>query len=277
MFFIPSLFEASRHYLVEVNHWPEIWYFSLIYTLTSAIPYFGLNIILLIFNQYDLFKEQRIRRPPNTRPASSAFVREAWAYSVALFILMGITVNTLYTILEFRGVDFTSPLTSFSFGTIAYHCVVAMLIEDFLFYWLHRILHHRSIYKYIHKMHHQFASSVGVSVLWAHPIEITLAFVVPSVAGPILLGTPFSILLFWMTLRVWETVDAHSGYTFKWSPWELFQSWQGGAERHDFHHSRNVGSFGSFTKLWDWVHGTDKQFNAWLEKKALLMEQERTE
>lgn len=33
-----------------------------------------------------------------------------------------------------------------------------------------------------------------------------------------------------------ETVDAHSGYLFPFSPWSLIPSIQGGADRHDFHH-----------------------------------------
>jgi hypothetical protein len=37
--------------------------------------------------------------------------------------------------------------------------------------------------------------------------------------------------------RMWETVDAHCGYVFPWSVWNLLQSVQGGTARHDFHHS----------------------------------------
>eukprot|EP00056_Hartaetosiga_gracilis_P018865 m.12225 g.12225 ORF g.12225 m.12225 type:complete len:282 (+) comp7141_c0_seq1:177-1022(+) len=271
MFFIPSLYSSWYHWLVVESHWPEMLFYGFVMTLTTAISFFGLNLLLLVVEKFNLFSSQRIRRPPSTRPASPEFVREAWMYCLALHVLQIVTVPPLLDLFRQRGTDFNAPITDFSFGTIALHCVFAILVEDFLFYWLHRILHHRSIYKYIHKMHHQFASTVGVSVLWAHPIEVTFAFVIPALAGPYILKTPFSIILFWMTIRVSETVDAHSGYTFKWSPWEMFQSIQGGAERHDFHHSRNIGSFGSFTKFWDWLYGTDKQFNAWLLKKERLV------
>jgi hypothetical protein len=37
---------------------------------------------------------------------------------------------------------------------------------------------------------------------------------------------------------------------------------QGGAERHDFHHSNFTGSFGSFFCFWDWLCGTDVPYRA---------------
>lgn len=30
-----------------------------------------------------------------------------------------------------------------------------VFVNDTLFYWAHRALHHRSVYKYIHKQHHE--------------------------------------------------------------------------------------------------------------------------
>ena len=37
---------------------------------------------------------------------------------------------------------------------------------------------------------------------------------------------------------------------------------QGGAERHDFHHSNFSGSYGSFFCFWDWLCGTDVPYRA---------------
>jgi hypothetical protein len=37
---------------------------------------------------------------------------------------------------------------------------------------------------------------------------------------------------------------------------------QGGSERHDFHHSHFLGSYGSFFCFWDWLCGTDVPYRA---------------
>jgi sterol desaturase/sphingolipid hydroxylase (fatty acid hydroxylase superfamily) len=68
-------------------------------------------------------------------------------------------------------------------------------------------------------------------------------------------------------LRVVETVDAHSGFRFPFSPFSLLP-FQGGSERHFFHHSHNVGSFGSFFNYWDRITGTDRAFLEFQKEEA---------
>jgi sterol desaturase/sphingolipid hydroxylase (fatty acid hydroxylase superfamily) len=46
-----------------------------------------------------------------------------------------------------------------------------MIIQDVMFYFSHRALHHRSIYPYVHKLHHEYRTSVGLTSEYAHPIE----------------------------------------------------------------------------------------------------------
>lgn len=102
---------------------------------------------------------------------------------------------------------------------------------------------------------------------YAHPVEDFLANSVPTIAGPLIMGMHAYVFWLWLCIRLLETVDAHSGYSFPWSPFHLF-AFQGGAERHDFHHSHNVGCYGSFTIFWDWITGTDQAFLDFKAKKT---------
>lgn len=61
----------------------------------------------------------------------------------------------------------------------------------------------------------------------------------------------------WLFIRISETVDAHSGYIFPWSPFRV--PFLHGARGHDWHHSHNRGIYG-VSKFWDWLLGTDKDF-----------------
>lgn len=90
-------------------------------------------------------------------------------------------------------------------------------------------------------------------------MEQVLANFIPTFGALALLGAHPMVQFLWIVIRILETVDTHSGYAFPWSPFDYF-AWQGGTERHDFHHSHNVGCYGSFTIFWDWVCGTDAQF-----------------
>ena len=68
----------------------------------------------------------------------------------------------LYPIAKRCGVRVSGPLPAI--GVIIKQLLVCLLSEDFLFYWQHRLLHHRLIYKYVHKRHHEFKQNVGIAV-----------------------------------------------------------------------------------------------------------------
>jgi len=135
--------------------------------------------------------------------------------------------------------------------------LISMIIEDSLFYWTHRICHHHLIYKHIHKQHHEFKSNIGVCSVYAHPGETFFTTYSPTLAGPTLLRSHIFTLMIWLFIRITETIDAHSGYEFPWSPYKLIP-FQGGAGRHDYHHSKNVGDYGSFFVFWDRLCGTNR-------------------
>lgn len=63
----------------------------------------------------------------------------------------------------------------------------------------------------------RYATPFGLTSEYAHPAEILfLGFA--TVVGPALTGPHLFTLWLWVILRVLETVDAHSGYDFPWSP-----------------------------------------------------------
>ena len=139
-----------------------------------------------------------------------------------------------------------------------------ILIQDTIFYWGHRALHTSFLYKLIHKKHHRFHQNIGIASEFANPVEDTIN-TIALIAGPFLMGTHLVTLWIWFFIRIWETVDAHSGYAlpFPLSPFALFDV----AKRHDFHHSQNRGCYGSFFGIWDILLGTDKEFKIFEQAK----------
>jgi methylsterol monooxygenase len=147
-----------------------------------------------------------------------------------------------------------------AFWVIPLQIVAFMLVEDFVFYWAHRTFHRPTLYKKIHKTHHEFVVPTAIAALYAHPIEFVLANSLPVMAGPFLLcvlGIPvhLGVLWIWLFLRVLETLDGHSGYNFRlWFPHKLIYG--AGAQPHDEHHSKFNGNFASFFHHWDKIHGS---------------------
>jgi len=129
-------------------------------------------------------------------------------------------------------------------------------------------LHWKRVYPYIHKWHHSYYHSIGIASENAHPVEFLIGNLIPVVAGPLLLRSHVFVFWFWLWVRIAETIDAHSGYEFPWSPARLtgLFGMASTATHHDFHHSRNRGCFGSQFTFWDRVFGTDAEFNAFQAK-----------
>jgi len=136
------------------------------------------------------------------------------------------------------------------------HLLVYVLLQDTLFYWSHRSFHTSWLFRHVHYLHHRFVYVRGPVAEFSHPLEGAANFIA-FFAGPLLLGSPLSVLALWVFVRIIETVEAHSGYAL--TPW---------GKRHAFHHLRaSGGCYGSFWSPWDALLGTDRQWRAWQAKQ----------
>lgn len=96
-----------------------------------------------------------------------------------------------------------------------------------LIFVLCRLLHTPYLYKHVHKMHHEFQAPFGLASLYVHPVEVFLAGHIPTLAGPLVMGSHLSIIALWLTWELVYTTMEHSGFHFPWI-WPT--------ERHDYHH-----------------------------------------
>lgn len=77
-------------------------------------------------------------------------------------------------------------------------------------------LHQGALYKYIHKVHHTYPAPFGLAAEYAHPAEV-LILGAGTLLGPLgycYYTRDFHIITMytWITLRLFQAVDAHSGY-----------------------------------------------------------------
>jgi len=114
-----------------------------------------------------------------------------------------------------------------------------MLVEDFLFFFSHYAFHHPAVYRYIHKVHHEYRFGVSILAEYDDYREIALYFVLNLlVGGPTFLGGKLHMVTSFMLLmiRTAHNIDHHTGYDFSWNPMKVIPMICS-ADYHQFHHT----------------------------------------
>jgi sterol desaturase/sphingolipid hydroxylase (fatty acid hydroxylase superfamily) len=223
--------------------------------LVHLTVFWGWNACLAVCYKYNLFHERRIQHGVNPAPE---LIRTCVMHLLMNhFLVQPIALYFLYPAFQYFGTTIRGPLPAAQI--ILRDLAVAALINDTMFYWGHRMLHHRSIYKYIHKQHHEFKATIGIACEYAHPVEDVISNLIPTLSGCLIMGSHVLVFWLWLAIALTFTIDAHSGYSFLISPFNKLP-FQVESDRHDFHHSHNVGCYGAAFRFWDSVMGTDKAF-----------------
>ncbi|XP_075398832.1 fatty acid hydroxylase domain-containing protein 2-like [Tenrec ecaudatus] len=164
------------------------------------------------------------------------------------FVISFPMVIALYPLLKRWGDPCRRELPTFHWFLL--ELVIFTLIEEVMFYYSHRLLHHPALYKKIHKKHHEWTASIGLVSLYAHPVEHVVSNMVPLVLGPLLMGSHLSSITTWFSLALITSTLSHCGYHLPFLP---------SPEFHDYHHLKFTQCYGVLGVL-DHLHGTDTMF-----------------
>ncbi|KAL6052878.1 Methylsterol monooxygenase 2-2 [Balamuthia mandrillaris] len=157
-------------------------------------------------------------------------------------------------LLSFGAEDVSRELPSWQ--TVLFQVFLCQVIEDFVFYFSHRLLHTKYLYKRIHKVHHQHKAPFSWAAEYAHPLEMFFSNILPMVIGPMLLRSHIFTFYSWIALRIYYTTEVHSGYCFPWCMENVLGWIYAGPRHHDRHHEVFKGNYSSTLTYLDYLFGT---------------------
>jgi Delta7-sterol 5-desaturase len=131
----------------------------------------------------------------------------------------------------------------------------AILVHDAYFYWTHRLLHWRPLFRLAHHVHHRSSSPTPWAAYAFHPLEALIQAGVYVVVVLTIPMHPAGLMLF-LSYMIVRNVVGHLGFEvwpagFARHP---LTRWHLTATHHDLHHRFGNGNYGLYFSFWDdWV------------------------
>ncbi|MBT8281227.1 MAG: sterol desaturase family protein [Muriicola sp.] len=221
--------------------------FVLRYLIMAGIPF-------LVFYVIPGKKLQQAKIQENT-PEAKKIGKEIFYSLITLFIYgSGIWFFTAWVqhgmTMHYNEIsDYGAPYAILSF-------IMMVFLHDTYFYWTHRLIHHKSLFRYIHKVHHQFTNPTPWAAFSFHPFEAILSMGVIPIIIFCLPWHQYTLIAFISFMTLYD-VYIHLGY----DPRGLrIGSWQITPTDHNHHHQDARVNYGLYFSFWDQLMGTYKKY-----------------
>jgi sterol desaturase/sphingolipid hydroxylase (fatty acid hydroxylase superfamily) len=150
---------------------------------------------------------------------------------------------------------------------------IMMAIQDTYFYWTHRLMHHRALFRFFHRTHHLSTNPNPLTTYSINPLE---AVVDSGGSILILLFLPkhLAVYIIFTYVNTAYAVYGHLGHEILPASWgrHWFGRWINTSVAHNIHHARARYNFGWYFLFWDrWMNTIDPAYEAQMQARAVNM------
>ena len=179
-------------------------------------------------------------------------------YSFFTVIIFGMVILPVWWASNHNITLVYRPLNKYGYVYYVFSILVMIALHDTYYYWTHRLLHWKKIFKYVHKTHHLSLNPTPFSAYALHPVEALLDV---SIIPIIVFTIPYhaSALTIFSAYTLMMNVAGHAGYEFfpsgfaghKWFKWHNTPT------HHNMHHRYVKYNFAIYFNFWDRVMKTN--------------------
>jgi len=144
-------------------------------------------------------------------------------------------------------------IEDFGYTYLIISIFIHICFDETFTYWIHRILHtNRTLYKYLHYIHHQSEDITPFSGFSFHPLD-AFSQALPTFVSCYFFPLHYNVLLCFSIMTTCWAISIHDNVPVL--PFKLFLY----STHHTIHHEKGIGKFrnyGKFTSVWDRLMGS---------------------
>ncbi|XP_005110921.1 lathosterol oxidase [Aplysia californica] len=247
---------VADHYAFTPYLYPETWkeddplrqIASLL--IIANIGGYLLYFIVATFSYYTIFDHRLLKHPQILENQ----VRKEITVTVTSVPFMSLPTVLMF-FLEVRGFSKLYDNvqdTRLGYAGVFLSMFTFIAFTDMCIYWIHRFLHHKLVYKHLHKLHHKWKVPTPFASHAFHPLDgflQSLPYHVYPFLFPLHKVTYLGLFIF---VNIW-TVSIHDG---DYRVPNLLKPFVNGSAHHMDHHVFYNYNYGQFFTLWDRIGGS---------------------
>ncbi|MBM9579813.1 sterol desaturase family protein [Leptospira sp. 201903070] len=193
------------------------------------------------------------------KPESARIWHEV-KYSLITFFVFALSgIFTAWS--QVNGYNFIyEKVSDYGIAYLIFSIFALILLHDTYFYWTHRMMHHKLLFKSFHLVHHKSTNPSPWAAFSFHPLEaIVEAGIIPlaSVLFPLHQGAMLVFFVYMTSLNVL----GHLSYELfpSWFLRSKFTNWHNTTTHHNMHHKYFNCNFSLYFNFWDKIMGTNHE------------------
>jgi lathosterol oxidase len=190
-------------------------------------------------------------------PENKHVLREI-GYSFLTILIFGIVILAVTYASKKGYTRVYDQISDYGFGYYIGSILLMIFLHDTYFYWTHRAMHWKPLFKVAHKVHHLSINPTPFAAYAFHPIEAfvevgiipLIAFTIPYHPSAIAIFTLYSLVL---------NVFGHLGFEIfpkGFASHKLFK-WHNTSTHHNMHHRFVKCNYGLYFNIWDRLMNTN--------------------
>jgi sterol desaturase/sphingolipid hydroxylase (fatty acid hydroxylase superfamily) len=215
-----------------------------------------------------LVPSRRLQPTPFTREQ----VRREIGYSAFTSVVFALVTTAVFFAKQAGLTQVYTEIRSYGWAWFWLSIPTMLLVHDFYFYWMHRVIHSDALFERVHRTHHLSTNPSPFAAFAFHPLEaVAEAGIIPIIAFLIPVH-PMALAIFAMLSLIYN-VYGHLGYEVmpRWLAKTPAGALLNKSAYHNNHHRAFRSNYGLYTVIWDRLFGTFDPRSEGLYDRATLV------